>query len=393
VELRAFTAEEIDALARAAAFGFGERHHPERLPDLEALVEPERTVGWRDGGTWVATGGARSYGLAVPGGELPAAGITAITVHPTHRRRGLLRGMMEALLRDAREREEPLAVLWAAEAGIYGRFGFGMGVPHHAYRLDRWFSAFRPDVAVPTGRLAFLPAEGASAPQLLAIAERSRRPGTPRRDENELRHATLAPDPDEEGERRLVLYEDEGYALFLVQGGWDEPRDIPNGTLTVLELAAATPDAEVALWRFLLDVDLMARTVAGHRPVDDALPHLLADPRRLETLVVDGLWVALLDPPAALAGRRYGAEDRLVLEVDGTGYVLEGGPDGASCAPSAASPDVSLSAEALGALYLGGIRPSGLHAAGRLGEGTPGAVARLARMLACPEAPWCPVDF
>src|SRR5439155_18059238 len=62
---------------------------------------------------------------------------TAVGVHPTHRRRGVLRSMMDTQLRDVHERGEPIAALWASEETIYGRFGYGiaswageLNVPH-----------------------------------------------------------------------------------------------------------------------------------------------------------------------------------------------------------------------------------------------------------------------
>ena len=62
----------------------------------------------------------------MPGGSLPCAGVTAVGVQPTHRRRGVLRSMMDAQLRDVHERGEPIAALWASEETIYGRFGYGL---------------------------------------------------------------------------------------------------------------------------------------------------------------------------------------------------------------------------------------------------------------------------
>jgi len=138
----------------------------------------------------------------------------------------------------------------------------------------------------------------------------------------------------------------------------------------------------------------MARVVAPLRPPDDALPHLLADPRRLGSRLVDGLWVCVLDAPAALEARRYAVRDRLVLEVAGHGRLaLEGGPDGARARRSALAADLALPADVLGALVLGGVPPAPLARAGRLEERTPGALARLHAMLAAPVAPWCPFVF
>jgi predicted acetyltransferase len=160
------------------------------------------------------------------------------------------------------------------------------------------------------------------------------------------------------------------------------------------ELVALTPAAEAALWRFVCGIDLMGRVVAPLRPPDDALGHLLADPRRLEARAAEGLWVSVLDASAALEARRYGREDRLVLEVGGHGRLaLEGGPDGAQARRTAVRADVAMPADVLGALLLGGVGPAALAAAGRLEERTPGALARLHAMLAAPRAPWCPFVF
>ena len=65
-----------------------------------------------EGGQIVGGAGAFPFELSVRGGaSVPCAGITAVGVHPTHRRRGVLRSMMDAQLRDVHERGEPIAAL------------------------------------------------------------------------------------------------------------------------------------------------------------------------------------------------------------------------------------------------------------------------------------------
>lgn len=400
MELRTVEPGEFESFARTTSFAFGEPYHAEALADFEAILPRERTLGWREDGSWVATGGDIAFRVGVPGGELPAAGVTAIAVAPTHRRRGLLSGLMDVLLARARERGDALAILWASEGAIYGRFGFGMAAPTVSGRVARAHGRLRPDVPEPPGRVVAVAADAGAGSRLAAIyeRERARRPGAPSRDQAFWRHETFGHEPDEPAERRLVIYEgvggDEGYALHRVTERWDEEAGVPDSTLHVLELVAVTPEAAVALWRFLLGLDLMARTVALRRPFDEPLPHLLADPARLERRVVPGLWVRLLDVPVALAGRRYACADRLVLAVEGEGaFALEGGPDGAQCAPTSARADLALSLETLGALYLGGVAPAPLAAAGRIEERTPGALARAHAMLGWPVAPWCPFPF
>jgi predicted acetyltransferase len=179
---------------------------------------------------------------------------------------------------------------------------------------------------------------------------------------------------------------------------WDASG--PNGTLRLGMLIATTAEAYAALWRHVLDVDLMARVSAEMRPVDEPLRFLLADSRQPKTRIEDGLWLRLVDVAAALAGRRYAAEGRLGLRVrdefcswnDGP-YELVGGPAGAECKPSSGTPDLALDAADLAALYLGGNRFRALSEAGRVQELRAGAIALADAMFATERAPWCPSHF
>ena len=165
-------------------------------------------------------------------------------------------------------------------------------------------------------------------------------------------------------------------------------------------LIAVTADAYAALWRHVLDVDLMARLSAEMRPVDEPLRFLLADSRQPKTRVEDGLWLRLVDVERALAGRRYAVDGRLVLRVrddfcswnDGR-VELSGGPSHADCRRSEANPDLELNAADLAALYLGGNRFRTLFEAGRIQELRPGSIARADAMFATDRAPWCPSHF
>src|SRR6478609_10809973 len=99
-----------------------------------------------DDGHIVAGAGAYGFELTLPGGPTPCAGVTVVGVLPSHRRRGLLRRMMELQLRDVRERGEPIAALWASEETIYGRFGYGLASLAHNVDAERRSVAIRRDL-------------------------------------------------------------------------------------------------------------------------------------------------------------------------------------------------------------------------------------------------------
>src|SRR3954466_6320637 len=89
------------------------------------VAELDRSLGLPDGTRFAATAGIYSLQMTVPGGVVPTAGITWITVAPTHRRRGVLTAIMRRQLDEVHAAgREPVAALWAAEAPIYGRFGY-----------------------------------------------------------------------------------------------------------------------------------------------------------------------------------------------------------------------------------------------------------------------------
>ncbi len=124
------------------------------------------------------------------------------------------------------------------------------------------------------------------------------------------------------------------------------------------------------------------------------------DPRRLALPIGDGIWVRILDLPAALAARAWAADDTLVLQVTDDLVPANAGTwrlvtrDGTATIDRAdAAPDVTLGIAELGALYLGGIRADQLARAGRITASDPAAIRRLDALHAVGRQPWCPAGF
>ncbi len=192
----------------------------------------------------------------------------------------------------------------------------------------------------------------------------------------------------------MVLYEEgsqpEGYVTYRIR----------EGRVIVHELISVTREAHAALWRYCFGIDLMHTTHAPKRPLDDPLPWMLADPRRLRQSVRDDMWLRLVDVREALARRHYASEGRVVFEIaDGFcpwnegRYVLEGGPAGADCKPTDSEPDLVLSAGDLAAGYLGAISFTNLCMAGRTEERKKGALEVADAMFHSSQAPWWPNEF
>ena len=407
--IRPATSETVRAFLAPLVIAFGEDLTDAEFDDWRRTIEPDRLVAAFDGESPVATAAALTFRLTVPGGEVAAAGVSAVGVEPGHRRQGLLRSLMRQQLDDVRGRGEPVAVLWASESAIYQRFGYGLGTLSGAFEIDRgrtaWLRPWEPE-----GRMRLVD-EAEALATFPPVYERMRAvtPGALTRTEDWWRWGTLR---DGEYSRRgaspkfRYLYEvdgaAEGYAIYRVKTDWDDRG--PKGQLLVVEVMASTPRAERAVWSFLFGVDLMRTTKAGRVQVPHPLILELADPRALGITTGDGLWVRLVDLPTALAARRYGAADTLVLEVGdafcpwnaGRWRLAATGEPGEASAVverTEAPADLSLDVADLAAAYLGAFRLSDLARADRVVELAPGALRRADLLFAADRTPWCATMF
>lgn len=405
--IRRITPEELPTYDRTVAVAFGGQISDAEVEQYRPLFEHDRSFAAFDGAQIAATIAGLSFDLTVPGlATLPVCGITSVAVLPTHRRRGLLRGLITRELDDTRERGQAIAVLTASESLIYGRFGFGAATFAASYEIDRRHADFVMPFT-PAGRYTLLDYDRAAVvlPELYDRV-RAAQPGSLSRSPARWRRSLddFTQPRDGASAQMVIMYEGtpgqiDGAARYRIKERWDD--GIPNNTVRLREILAATPDAATALWHYCFNIDLTVTVQAQMRPPDEPLYWQLADPRRLRlTRLTDDLWVRILDVPAALAARRYATTDRLVFAVadgfrpDVAGrYMLEGGPDGATCRRTDDDADLTLDIAMLGAAYLGGVRFSTLGRAGRVVEHTPGALMRADLLFASDPAPYCGTPF
>lgn len=425
IEVRTATAEDWPAFVETMAYAFGNPMSAEgqalweqHIEFSKMLVAVER-IGESAGGreSIVGTAGWMPFEMVVPGGERPAeipvAGVTMVTVRPTHRRRGVLRQMMRRQLDDLHAQGIAVASLWASESPIYQRFGYGLGHLLGRIEIDPRRAEFlgKPE---PVGR-ARLISEAEALELLPAVYERARAtiPASFRRSRLWWETRILA-DPeslrrDGSPMARVVLEIDgrpEGYALYrtFVSWGFD---GIPTTAVQVLEALGTTATATREVWRYLFGLDLVAKVWTHRLHASHPLFFALADVRQLHMTTADGTWLRLVDVEKALTARHYeggsGAGDTLTFELAdpfcpwnaGT-WTLEAssaGSGAASARRTSAAPELRLSAAELAAMYLGTVPCTSLLAAGRVEELKPGAASRADALFRSATAPWCLDDF
>jgi len=129
--------------------------------------------------------------------------------------------------------------------------------------------------------------------------------------------------------------------------------------VNITEVVTPTPEAARELWRWLLDFDWTSEFTADYLPLDHELFLLLAEPRRMQFTINDGVWVRLIDVGAALSARSYLGEGEVVLEVTDEFLPENTGrwrvtPAGADRTEDAA--DLRLDVTGVGSVYLGRLR-------------------------------------
>lgn len=384
---RGFLDAEPTELQRDTSFARGGYRRKIGVHDPQA---PEPQVPVATFASWVAD-------LSLPGGAtLPACAISAVTVAPTHRRQGLLRGLMGGELRTAASLGVPIAALTVSESGIYGRFGFGPAAPVTSWRIDvRRAGWIGPQ---PEGRIDFVPRDRARE-LVAALHERVRRGSAGEialADDHADRKTRTRPDAEKPGELRALQYRSpdgriDGVVTYTARENHD---DFAASSLHVVSLIAATDDAYAALWRFLLSMDLIGTIEAHELSVDEPLWWMIADQRAARITLRDHHYLRILDVPAVLSARHYDRADRVVLDVtDPFGFttgrhVLDIGTDGRATVTAGDGggddPVVRLGVAELSAILLGGVSAATLARAGRVHADDP---ERLARLFAWPVAP------
>jgi predicted acetyltransferase len=397
IEIRPVGSDEVDALLRADEFGFsGTPHLPEESRSW-ATGELDRTRCAFENGQMVGVSRAYSFELTLPGGTfVPAAALSWVSVRPTHRRRGILTRMIDALHRDARDRGEPAGILTASESLIYQRYGYGISTWRLSFHAHRSRVHFRDDA--PAGGSVRLLDRAEAESVLPALYDRLRRERAGRVTRPDFwwpsvfwdyiaapkKAFFIAVHSDEHGV-------DDGFAGYEVSGDW--LGGLPDRDVVIWDLQADCATTRIALWRYLFSVDLTEKVSIKAAPVDDPLRHAITDPRRIRIDAKnDELYVAPLDPQRLLGTRSYATDGHVVIEVhmpDGARQTLsvESKKGETQCEATDSAPELGCRADVLGMAMLGGNRWSELAGAGRVDVRSPDALATADLMFGATPAP------
>ncbi|MGW0535840.1 GNAT family N-acetyltransferase [Streptomyces sp. NPDC003032] len=426
IQFRDVPETEIDRALSLSYLAFHESPEDEKRKHHHDLLLGYTRIGAYDGDELVGFLAACPFTVSVPGGEVPCPSLTFVSVAPTHRRRGVLSGMIAELFARGAADGAPIAALWASEDAIYGRFGFGPATHGNTVEIDsRRPLALR---ITPDDRPLRL-VDPADAPDVLGpyyARTRTERAGRLVRTEAWWREEWMVKEDEEDDElsppRIVTLAGDPGdpagsthpiagYAIYRTKTREDAP-----GLVRLDDLEADTPAAAAALWRYLASIDLTGVVRAWGRPLDDPLLLFAADRDQVRiTGQFPALWVRLIDVRAALTARSWAAPVDVVLDVRDDRLPANAGRHRLTASPEGCTyerceeyegyedrhegmerpvpADLTLDVRDLAAAYLGGTRIAALVDAGLAQEHTPGTATALDAALATARLPHTVDEF
>ena len=391
----------LDAERTQAQLDRGAAKFVENSWTLWGVYEPSASAD-----SWPAAGPVATYAtfdrdLNVGGGRnLLAHLVAGVTVRTTHRRRGIMRRLVESDLRTAAAAGIPIAALYAAEATIYGRFGFGPATDTRRVRVDTG-PGFLIDHD-PTGMVRVVDRDEMAelAPdvfdryheQTLGSIRRQTRSG------RSMAGVSGNPaEPDLAVRGAVHLDADgvvDGYLTYRHLGWETKPA-----TVSIVEFICLTEDAYLELWQFLGAIDTATLVEWDPAPLSDPLPWALGDRRRYSVSGgEDGVWLRILDVPSALTTRNYHASGEVTFTVTDQLGITDGGYRLAVHGGQVevdrvdGSTELILDVADLSSLYLGGPAARTLARAGRI-RGSQDAVARLDDLLRQDVEPVCSTQF
>lgn len=294
--------------------------------------------------------------------HVPMCMVNTVVCDSGHRRRGLTTALLTRELAAART-TAPLAVLYASEATIYERFGFGPASREQKLTVDTQRFSYRATTPVAPGATEWIAATELEGilPDFTERFMRTRR-GAIAPQPSDAQHLIGRWNPFEMSRtpaHNVVIHRDtngsvDGFAAF-VHRGWDHrPLSADVQFITALDAPI-----ELALWQALASMDLIAELHYKNRE-NPLLRLAVTDERAVQaTAPRDQLWLRILDLPTAIAARAFDTDGELVIGIeDAQGWIAgnwrlvvrEGCGE---VTPTDAEADVTLTAATLSRLWEG----------------------------------------
>lgn len=356
LEIRPVKPEELDDFKRVASTTLVDN------PENFKAMRPEWTLCAFEDGNLITSYAAWPLTMRFNGEGIPVAGVTMVGTLPVYRRRGHLRKITTEHFKQLYdEGERSIAILIAAWAAIYQRFGYAVVSTRNSYHINPRYLAF----ALPSPVAGSFREIGEDEFPLMVDLYRkfrAEKTGYLHRGRPMWQAGVLAPPPSGGVLGKVVYLENNeplGYLVYTLESGQGPGRQ----NLNIRDFVWLTPSAYRAAWNYLVNMDWVGNIIWGSAPTDDPLPYLLLEPGRHNISSSDGLLGRIIDVEKVLPRRPYPEEATLTFEIveddlcpwNQGRWKLETSPDGSLITRTDDEPQLVLPVSTLALLVFGQI--------------------------------------
>jgi predicted acetyltransferase len=401
VEYRDLTLDDYDQAAILEPKAFYNAPDPAYAERMKQFFPPDWTVGAFLDGKLVADVRTVPMVRRLHGAKMAFGSVGPVTCQAAYRRRGLVARLLVLAMERMRDRGQMLSGLYTPHDALYQRFGWERAEFKKGY-------SFRPkDV-----HLRFRSSGGLTEPATpddwqrldrIYRAKTSDANGPFIRNEIWWREAVLKHwESGKMVDSDAVIWvdnegHDQGYAVYgnrnmAPSGNWT-PQEI-----FIRDFQALTSDAYLGLWEHVLTHDL-AENIATELHPDDPFRNIVDEPHKVKVTMEHGSMLRIVDVEAAFALRPYlgdgpaaftaRIEDHNLVWNDGI-WRIESADGKLHAERTDATADVSMSVNALAALFTGFLKPEVAANTGFVRVSRPEAVAEMAQIFAVNDAPYSP---
>ena len=400
VEIRHITEKEHQEYLQIVYTVFGMKPVKEYLKRRKHTMESDRCLAAYVDGKIVGANGVLSFTLSIPKGTVKAGGIIDVVVYPTHRRQGIMSKLMKRQLNEILNKNEPIAFLYSADSGTYGRFGFGLATFQESWEIQRTDTKFRKTLTDYNNAKNI---EMVSAKEISNIMPKIYnetwyyRPGMIKRGKPRWDRLKLEMErQDIPGISSYALFKKNGNPEGYVNYRLDLNTTATNGNLMINEIISTTNEAHLNLLNFCLNIDGVKKITSKSRPLDDPITWILEEPRKLYRNVEDQLHLRILDVPNALISRKYNTDGQItmlikdnIFESNNTKFILKTFGDIVTCEKTDLPHDITIDIRELGSLYLGGTNWLNLWKSKLIETNSFEKLQLADQMFYSTQSPWC----
>ncbi len=387
------TEEEWRGCYRVMARGFNLGLTEEKEQDFLSKVHRDRCLAVFVDGEVAAWAQVRPFGQFFGARRVAMGGYSPVATAPEHRGLGLASMVTAAHFPLMRERGEVISGLYPASTQLYRKAGFELG---GAFTQRKFPTRSLHHLQSPAG----LRARRAKVEDLPAIKECYRRFA--------LSQPGWLDRPDVWWERLLPADSFDEHHVYVVAAGAGVlrgyvrylhiPKEPWGYTVQVQELCAEEPEVSLALWRLVGSSSTQAEFVQVVAPPEHPLLLLLPD-QEMQTPSEIRWMSRIIDAAGAVAARGYPPALRLSVDIEVGDDHCEWNEgrwrltveDGAGLLERGGTGEVTMSVNALAALYTGYASARTLQHAGLISSASPAALEDITSAFAGPT-PWC-ADF